>query len=405
MSTVANGIAVHSVEVEHVTKTFRRHHDRATSLKQFITGGRRRNVDDFVALDDVSFNVRRGEVFGVIGHNCSGKSTMLKCMASIIRPTRGCVRVHDRMSALLELGAGFHPELTGRENVFLNAALLGMTRREISERYEEIVEFSGLEDQFLDTPVKTYSSGMYVRLAFSIAINVEPDLLIIDEILAVGDIDFQRKCTERFLEFRNSGRTTVLVTHDLESVRTMCDRAVWLDHGKLRGTGNPGEIVDGYTQSMSGARDRVAALGSYREGTGEIQFTDISMRVAGERSVRVRTGDDIDIDLTYATGTHVESPAVSVTVSTASGITLTNPSTRDAGMDLGRVTSNGSLRLRLPNLALLPGAYHVHCTLTDSRRQHVYDRVHQAVACDVLAGDPLEERGLVSLRPEWTRTS
>jgi ABC-2 type transport system ATP-binding protein len=389
VTAIANGNAVHSVEVEHVTKTFRLHHDRATSVKQFITGGRRRDVDDFVALDDVSFNVRRGEVFGVIGHNGSGKSTMLKCMASIIRPTLGSVRVHDRMSALLELGAGFHPELTGRENVFLNAALLGMTRREITERYDEIVEFSGLADEFLDTPVRTYSSGMYVRLAFSIAINVEPDLLIIDEILAVGDIDFQRKCTERFLEFRNSGRTTVLVTHDLESVRTMCDRAVW--------------IVDGYTQSMSGARDRVAALGSYREGTGEIQFTDITMSVAGEPSVRVRTGDDIDLDLAYATGSHIESPAVSVTVSTASGITLTNPSTRDAGIDLGRVTSTGSLRLRLPNLALLPGAYHVHCTLTDSRRQHVYDRVHQAVAFDVLAGDPLEERGVVSLRPEWTR--
>lgn len=405
MNTAANGLAVHAVEIDHVTKTFRRHHERATSLKQFITGGRRRDFDDFVALDDVTFNVRRGEVFGVIGHNGSGKSTLLKCMANIIRPSAGTVRVHDRMSALLELGAGFHPELTGRENVFLNAALLGMTRREIAERYDAIVEFSGLDDEFLDTPVKTYSSGMYVRLAFSIAINVEPDLLIIDEILAVGDIDFQRKCTERFLDFRNSGRTTVLVTHDLGSVRTMCDRAVWLDHGRLRGSGNPGEIVDGYTESMSGARDRVAALGSYREGSGEIQFTDISMSVDEQPTVRVRTGDDVDIDVAYATSDHVESPTISVTVSTASGINLAEPSTRDAGVDLGRVTSTGKVRLRLPDLALLPGAYQVHCTLTDGRRQHVYDRVHAAVAFDVLAGDPLEERGVVSLRPQWTRTN
>jgi hypothetical protein len=183
----------------------------------------------------------------------------------------------------------------------------------------------------------------------------------------------------------------------------MCDRAVWLDHGKLLGTGNPGEIVDGYTQSMSGARDRVAALGSYREGSGEVQFTDITMSVGGEPSVRVRTGDDVDIDLVFATGTHVESPSVSVTVSTAAGINLTDPSTRDAGIDLGRVSATGSLRLRLPNLALLPGAYHVHCTLTDSRRQHVYDRVHTAISFDVLAGEPLEERGVVSLRPVWTR--
>jgi ABC-2 type transport system ATP-binding protein len=396
---------VYSVEVDGVTKQFRRHHDRATSVKQFITGGRRRNFDDFTALDSVSFNVRRGEVFGVVGHNGSGKSTMLKCMAGIIRPTRGEVRVHDRMSALLELGAGFHPELTGRENVYLNAALLGMTRREIAARYDEIVDFSGLEDEFLDTPVKTYSSGMYVRLAFSIAINVEPDLLIVDEILAVGDIDFQRKCTERFLEFRNSGRTTVLVTHDLESVRTMCDRAVWLDHGKLRGTGNPGEIVDGYTESMTGATDREAALGTYREGSGEIQFTDITMSVAGERSARLRTGDDLDVDLAFTTGGHIESPSVSVTISTASGIMLSDPSTRDVGLDLGRIDGPGALRLRLPSLNLLPGEYHLHCTLADSRRQHVYDRVNAAVTFDVLAGEPLEERGIVSLRPRWTRVS
>jgi ABC-2 type transport system ATP-binding protein len=401
--STADSSVVHSVEIDHVTKQFRRHHDRATSLKQFVTGGRRRSYDDFTALDDVTFNVRRGEVFGVIGHNGSGKSTMLKCMAGILRPTSGSVRVHDRMSALLELGAGFHPELTGRENVFLNAALLGMTRREIAERYDQIVEFSGLADEFLDTPVKTYSSGMYVRLAFSIAINVEPELLIIDEILAVGDIDFQRKCTERFLEFRNSGRTTVLVTHDLGSVRTMCDRAVWLDHGKLRGTGSPGEIVDGYTESMSGATDRVAALGTYREGSGEIQFTDIAMSVNGERTPRVRTGDDLDIDLAFAASSPIESPTVSVTISTAAGINLSDPSTRDAGIDLGVVTSSGSVRLRFPDLALLPGEYHLHCSLGDTRRQHLFDRVHTAVAFDVMAGTPLEERGAVTLRPQWTR--
>jgi ABC-2 type transport system ATP-binding protein len=307
------------------------------------------------------------------------------------------------MSALLELGAGFHPELTGRENVYLNAALLGMTRREIAAKYDAIVDFSGLEDDFLDTPVKTYSSGMYVRLAFSIAINVEPDLLIIDEILAVGDLDFQRKCTERFLEFRNSGRTTVLVTHDLESVRTMCDRAVWLDHGKLLGNGLPGEIVDGYTASMSGATDRVAALGTYREGSGEIQFTNIAMSVGGVATARVRSGDDVDIDLAFVTGTHIESPSVAVTISTASGVNLSDPSTRDAGIDLGRIESAASVRLRLPKLSLLPGEYQVHCTLADTRRQHVFDRVHAAVSFDVLAGDPLEERGIVSLHPQWTR--
>jgi ABC-type polysaccharide/polyol phosphate transport system ATPase subunit len=392
----------HPVEVDHVTKTFRRHHDRATSLKQFIAGGRRRTYDEFVALDDVSFNVRRGEVFGVVGHNGSGKSTMLKIMAGILHPNKGEVRVHERMSALLELGAGFHPELSGRENVFLNAALLGMTRKEIAARYDEIVEFSGLEDEFLDTPVKTYSSGMYVRLAFSIAINVEPELLIIDEILAVGDIDFQRKCTERFLEFRNAGRTTVLVTHDMNSVRTMCDRAVWLDHGKLRGTGEPGEIVDGYTESMTGSTDRVAKLGSYREGSGELQFTSARMLVEGEQRRSLRTGDDLVLELELTATSPIDDPAVSITVMTASGLMLSEPSTRDADITLGRVDDTRALTVRLPDLALLPGEYQVHCTVSDARRHHIFDRVHSAVTFDVMAGTPLEQFGTVSLRPQWT---
>jgi ABC-2 type transport system ATP-binding protein len=391
----------YAIEVDHVTKTFRRHHNRATSIKQLIAGGRRRTFDDFVALDDVSFDVRRGEVFGIIGHNGSGKSTILKCMAKILRPNAGSVRVHDRMSALLELGAGFHPELTGRENVFLNAALLGMTRTEIANKYDEIVEFSGLDADFLDTPVKTYSSGMYVRLAFSIAINVEPELLIIDEILAVGDIDFQRKCTERFLDFRNEGRTTVLVTHDLGSVRNMCDRAVWLDHGKLRGSGEPSEIVDGYTESMSGATDRVANLGTYREGTGEIQFTGVTMTNDGEPCTRARTGDDVELVISYTAVEPVQQPAVSITISTSTGLFLSEPSTRDASLDLGAVHGDGRVRVTLRDLALLPGEYQVHCTLTDGRRQHVYDRVHAAISFDVMTGTPLEEQGAVTLRPEW----
>jgi ABC-type polysaccharide/polyol phosphate transport system ATPase subunit len=392
---------VHPVEVDHVTKTFRRHHDRPTSLKQFVTGGRRRSYDEFTALDDVSFNVRRGEVFGVVGHNGSGKSTMLKCMAGILHPNKGEVRVHERMSALLELGAGFHPELSGKENVFLNAALLGMTRREIAARYDEIVDFSGLEDDFLDTPVKTYSSGMYVRLAFSIAINVEPELLIIDEILAVGDIDFQRKCTERFLEFRNAGRTTVLVTHDMNSVRTMCDRAVWLDHGRLRGAGEPGEIVDSYTESMTGSTDRVAKLGTYREGTGEIQFVGVRMLVEGEARRSLRTGDDLVLELDLEAGSPVTDPAVSVMVMTASGLMVTEPSTRDVDLSLGTVDGTRRVTVRFPELALLPGEYQVHCTVSDSRRQHVFDRVHAATTFDVMAGTPLEHRGIVSLRPTW----
>jgi ABC-2 type transport system ATP-binding protein len=231
-----------ALNVRDVTKTFRVHHERVNSLKQLVAGRSRNKYEDFYALRDVSFEVRDGEAFGVIGENGSGKSTLLKCMAGILRPNSGHVDSNRRMSALLELGAGFHPDLTGRENVFLNAAILGMGRKEIANRFDEIVDFSGLE-QFIDAPVKTYSSGMYVRLAFAVAINVDPELLLIDEILAVGDVTFQQRCMEKFVEFREQGRTLVLVTHDLGSVRDFCDRAVWLDHGRVSGEGDPASQI------------------------------------------------------------------------------------------------------------------------------------------------------------------
>src|SRR3954464_14798269 len=242
-----------ALQVRNVTKTFRLHSEKTNSLKALIAGKKRNRFDEFTALSDVTFDVKEGEVFGVIGQNGSGKSTLLKCMAGILQPNSGSVHVSKRMSALLELGAGFHPELSGRDNVFLNAAILGMSRRDIAVRFDDIVEFSGLES-FIDSPVKTYSSGMYIRLAFAVAINVDPRLLIIDEILAVGDVTFQQRCLEKFVDFRNEGRTIVLVTHDTLSVRNMCDRAIWLTHGKMTGEGDPADLVNKYIETMLGDR-------------------------------------------------------------------------------------------------------------------------------------------------------
>jgi len=240
-----------ALEVQNVTKTFKVHHERAKSLKQLVAMGGRNRYETFYALRDVSFDVAEGEAVGIIGHNGSGKSTMLKCMAGILRPNEGTIVARKRMAALLELGAGFTPELSGSENVYLNAAILGMSRRDIATRFDDIVEFSGLEN-FIDTPVMNYSSGMYVRLAFAVAINVDPEMLLIDEILAVGDVTFQQKCMEKFVEFRQGGRTLVLVTHDLTNVRNFCNRAIWIDQGQIRGQGDPAELVDEYTESMLG---------------------------------------------------------------------------------------------------------------------------------------------------------
>jgi ABC-type polysaccharide/polyol phosphate transport system ATPase subunit len=389
------------LEVDHLTKLFRIHRERANSLKQRIAAKGRNRFDEFIALQDVTFDVQEGEVFGVIGHNGSGKSTLLKCMAGILQPNEGAVRVHRRMSALLELGAGFHPELSGRENVFLNAAILGMGRRDIAKRFDEIVEFSGLE-RFIDQPVKTYSSGMYVRLAFSVAINVDPRLLIIDEVLAVGDVTFQKKCLEKFVEFRNDGRTIVLVTHDLASVRNMCDRAIWLKQGVVSGEGDPKSLVEAYTDSMLGASPH-DETGSTRRGSGEVIINNVEMFVGDglDPVSRFGTGDTVRFRMYYTAGKAVPRPIFSLIIDTLGGATVTSPCTRDVGLIPDTVDGEGWIDVVMRDISLLPGAYDVHTAVHDFNRQHEYDYLHLATRFDVTTGRPYESSGLVTLRPEW----
>lgn len=392
------------LSVEHLSKSFKLHHEKANSLKQRIAGRGRNRYDTFPALDDVSFDVREGEVFGVIGQNGSGKSTLLKCMAGILVPDSGTVRTSRRMSALLELGAGFHPELSGRDNVFLNASILGVPRREIARRFDEIVDFSGLET-FIDQPVKTYSSGMYVRLAFSVAINVDPQLLIIDEILAVGDVTFQQRCLEKFVDFRNEGRTIVLVTHAMNTVKEMCDRAIWLSHGRVTGEGDPTELVDAYTDAMLGAGER-AADGSSRRGAGGIRIESVEMYVNGEtRPVkRFRTGDDVRLRLHYRAEQPIPRPVVGITVEYLGGLPVSTPCTRDVGLVPDRLDGSGVVEVLMREIALLPGTYDIHTDITDFNRAHVYDHLHTALRFDVMSGQPYETGGVMTLHPSWSIT-
>ncbi len=248
------GAVTSAIEVTEVSKRFRLVHERNSTLKATVFRGFKRTVhEDLWALEDIGFEVPKGTTFGIVGHNGSGKSTLLKCMASIYRPDHGSIRIDGRMSALLELGAGFHPELSGRENVYLNGSILGLSQRQVASRFDEIVAFSGLE-RFIDSPVKNYSSGMFVRLGFAVAINVEPEVLLVDEVLAVGDESFQQKCLERFADLRREGNTIVVVTHSLETVRNLCDLAVWLDHGHLMLDGLSGEVADAYLDSVQEER-------------------------------------------------------------------------------------------------------------------------------------------------------
>src|SRR5262245_36471599 len=240
------------IEFTNVSKRFIIHRERNDTIQGRFAGilRQRSRGEEFWALRDVSFSVARGESLGLVGHNGAGKSTALKLMTRILEPTSGSVRMNGRVAALLELGSGFHPDLSGRENVFLNGSLLGFSRREMQARLPEIVDFAEIGD-FIDLEVKHYSSGMYTRLAFAVATAVDPDILITDEVLAVGDESFQRKCMDRIYRFRQMGKTIIFVSHALATVRTLCDHAVWLDHGQARCVGAAGEVIDAYLADVN----------------------------------------------------------------------------------------------------------------------------------------------------------
>ena len=253
-----------AIEVRDVSKVYRRygHRRQFATLKSAILSGSfvsdLKAEETFEALKGVSFDVAKGRTYGIIGRNGSGKSTMLKCVAGISRPTRGTVTVNGRISALIELGAGFHPEISGRENVFINGIMLGLSKKEITKRFDEIVRFAELED-FIDAPVKTYSSGMYMRLGFAVAIHVDPDVLLVDEVLAVGDEGFTHKCLDKFGEFRRRGKTILLVTHSLGLVERFCDEALWLEGGKVRATGDPRRVVGAYVTAVEDGEEALLA--------------------------------------------------------------------------------------------------------------------------------------------------
>jgi ABC-2 type transport system ATP-binding protein len=238
-----------AVTVDHVSKRFRMYSERNDSLKSMVMRGKKSVHEDFWALKDVSFEVPQGKTFGLIGKNGSGKSTLLKCLAKILWPEEGSITARGKQASLLEVGSGFHPELSGRENVFLNGSILGMSRKEVTRKFDDIVSFSGV-GHFIDQPVKNYSSGMYVRLGFSVAVAVTPDVLVVDEVLAVGDATFQKRCRTKFKEMKEEGRTVILVSHSMSTVKDMCDEVAWLNEGELKMIGKTNDVVKAYNETV-----------------------------------------------------------------------------------------------------------------------------------------------------------
>ena len=388
------------VVVENVSKKYRLYRERNQSIKVAIMRGGRAKVDMFWALQDVSFEVHQGSTTGLIGENGSGKSTMLKCLARILRPDTGSVSVTGKMSALLELGAGFHPELSGRENVFLNGAILGLKQKELEAKFDDIVDFAGI-GQYIDEPVKNYSSGMYVRLGFSVAINVEPDILLVDEVLAVGDEAFQRKCLERFADLKNSGRTVIIVSHSMGSVINMCDHVIWFKKGHKMADGDPRQVVEAYTGSITLSEHRPTETGD-RWGSGEARIERVTLLDrAGRQTTRVGSGEPLTVRLWYTTSQPIERPVFSVSLQTLQGVVISNPTTREGGEVPEKLDGSGWVDLVLDHFPILPGTYDITASLTDFTLAHPYDVRRNVLRMDVDRKGPVEVNGILSLGGRW----
>ncbi len=317
------------------------------------------------ALRDVSFGVHEGEVVGVVGHNGAGKSTLLKILSRITAPTTGRAEIHGHVGSLLEVGTGFHPELTGAENVYLNGAIYGMRRAEIASKFDAIVDFAGLAE-FMDTPVKRYSSGMYVRLAFSVAAHLEPEILLIDEVLAVGDLAFQRKCLGRMDEIAHGGRTILFVSHNLTAVSALCSRAILVDHGKLAADGEVRDVISRYLELTEGEERKTSLhLREDRSGDGSLRFTSVELTGAGGPVV---LGEDAELLLDYEAPRELQNVTVGAAVNTLLGEPVCFLGTRVSGLEIASARQRGTFRCTIPRLPLAPGRYslNVHADVNGS---------------------------------------
>lgn len=385
-----------AISVDNVSKRFRIYSDRDQSLKGAFLHGGRGKFEDFWALKDISLEIPEGETFGLLGHNGSGKSTLLKCIARILTPDKGSISARGRVAAMLEVGSGFHPELSGRENIYLNGAILGMSRKEIDRKFDDIVDFSGISE-FIDQPVKNYSSGMYVRLGFSVSIHVEPDILLVDEILAVGDMDFQDRCRAKFSELRNAGRTVVVVSHGLEQMKSFCDEVAWLDHGKLQEIGPAAAIIDKYADIAHHVRE--VEGGGSRFGSGEAEIEKIELLDAsGKPRNLVQTGDQVTIRIHYLAKQDIERPVFGTSIDTRDGLFAWGLHGLDNHFVPTRlVKGRGTVDVRIPQLMLRPNSYVLSASIQPRDLSTPIDVLQRATSFDIGVGPRMESGGIVAL--------
>jgi ABC-2 type transport system ATP-binding protein len=384
-----------AVSVDGVSKRFRLYHEKNQYLKSTVLRGKRAKYDEFWALKDISFEIPSGSSFGIIGSNGSGKSTLLKCLAGILTPDKGDITVRGRIAALLELGAGFHPEMSGRENIFLNGAILGMTQRELLRKMDSIIEFAGLEE-FIDTPVKNYSSGMTVRLGFAIAINVDPEILIIDEVLAVGDSAFQQKCHEKIEEFKHDGRTIILVSHGLGDVAQLCQTVAWIEKGHLKAIGDAYDVVGEYLGEANDATVRQTGEIGERWGTREVEIAGVEFLGLDKKPISsIRSGAPVTLRVNFQAHQQVPEIVVGFRISHLHGTNIWGTNTKRRSVHVGPVSGNGSIDIEIPEFPLLSGTYDLTIAISDASEVHSFDHWEKGLRFDVSQGKIFDE-GLVT---------
>ena len=359
-----------AIEVRDVTKSFKVYLDKGAQLKERILFRKRCRYEERKVLRGVSFNVRKGEAIGLIGRNGCGKSTTLKLLTRIMYPDSGTIKLSGRVSSLIELGAGFHPDMSGRENIYTNASIFGLTKKEIDARLKDIIDFSEL-DSFIDNPVRTYSSGMYMRLAFSVAINVDADILLIDEILAVGDANFQAKCFNKLKEIKAQGTTIVIVSHSLGQIEQICDRSIWILDGLIRADGDPKTVDLEYLDFMSREMQKNMSSGNItgaceteRHGNGKALIEKVSsFNSEGEEQSVFRTGEKIVFRISYSVKEKVEDAVFGFGVFNSKGISCYGTNTRIDRFDAYDITEDGTTEIVLENVPLLPDVYSFDFTI------------------------------------------
>lgn len=418
-----------AIEVKNITKNFKVYLDKGSTIKEKVLFKKRRRYENREVLKGISFEVKKGEAIGLIGHNGCGKSTTLKLLTKIMYPDSGTIEMKGRVSSLLELGAGFHPDLSGRENIYINASIFGLTKKEIDKRLEDIIAFSELEE-FIDNPVRTYSSGMYMRLAFAVAINVDADILLIDEILAVGDTGFQTKCFNHLKRIKAKGTTIVIVSHSMGQIEQICDRSIWIHEGRIKAEGKPKEVDMQYLEYMGEQRQVIAEKEEKRKqqenlakadvqetkkedtseksvaseekkrwGNGKAQITSVKMLKNGEKeSVSFQTGDDITIQIAYKVNDAVEDAVFGIGIFRVDGLQCYATNTKIDMLDKFDLSKDGVAEIKLTDVQLLSGEYLLDVAIVNGSELPI-DYYKEAYQFEMFSA--ISDVGVMRLPHEW----